>query len=193
MAELCCGTGAVTDAFLKRGWTCLGFDVRRDGRYNGTFIFADVRSRIGADYRGVLDAVWASPPCTEFSWAKNPGMKFYHRPTRELLHALNVVTACFRFAHDAGAPLILENVFGLQRWLGPATSHYGKFYLWGDGAPALLPKGPRWKDRQKMLHRDALLRARIPHELAEHVAHFHDQRVSAATHPVIEHRPFGAP
>lgn len=66
MIELCCGTGAVTDAFLKRGWTCLGVDVRRDPRYRGIFILADARSLVGADYRGLLDAVWASPPCTEF-------------------------------------------------------------------------------------------------------------------------------
>jgi hypothetical protein len=29
-------------------------------------------------------------------------------------------------------PLVIENVIGAQRWVGPAKAHYGSFYLWGD-------------------------------------------------------------
>jgi hypothetical protein len=28
--------------------------------------------------------------------------------------------------------MVVENVVGAQKWLGPAKWHYGSFYLWGD-------------------------------------------------------------
>lgn len=172
LMELFAGTGTVSRAFLARGWNCIAVDTHPHKSFpnQATLLQRDVRTMRGTDYAGVLDLVWASPPCTDFSWAKHPGMKTTHTPSLQLIEAAR------DFAHDARAPLIIENVFGAQRWLGPATAHFGKFYLWGDGVPALLPKGPRWKDPGKCLHRSPALRARIPDELAEAVANFHDSR-----------------
>ena len=34
--------------------------------------------------------------------------------------------------------MIVENVRGAQKWVGPARWNYGSFYLWGD-VPALMP------------------------------------------------------
>lgn len=81
--------------------------------------------------------------------------------------------------------MVLENVCGAQKFLGAPVGHYGKFYLWGDGVPALLPQGPRWKEKYKMRSRSRHLRARIPGELASAIAHY---MVTAAT---IEHRKAG--
>jgi hypothetical protein len=36
--------------------------------------------------------------------------------------------------------MVLENVRGLQKFLGRAVAHYGSYYLWGD-VPLLLPIG----------------------------------------------------
>ncbi len=162
--DLCCGTGGWTDAFLRHGWVVTGIDVRCDHRYRGGLVIADVRSLDGALFRGARVIV-ASPPCTEFSHAQrmNGG-----KPTNP---DMSVVSACFRIASDARAPLVLENVWGLQEFLGPAVNHWGKFYLWGDGVPALLPLGPRWKEKWKTHHRSPHARARIPEVLGNAVAH----------------------
>ena len=164
--DLCCGTGGWTAPFLMAGYRTIGFDIRRDHRYPGDLVLQDIRTVAGHQLTGAT-VILASPPCTEFSLA-NP-----MRTQRQKAPDLSIVLACARMATEAKAPLILENVHGLQRWLGPATHHYGKFYLWGNGVPALLPAGPRWKDKQKMKHRSPWLRGRIPEHLATFIAHYY--------------------
>lgn len=163
--DLCCGVGGWTDAFLACGCTVVGYDVRPDKRYRGNLIVADVRDLEGAQFKDVLCIV-ASPPCTDFSLA-NP-----KRADPLFVPDLSVVEACFRIGRESGRPLILENVCGAQKYLGAPVVHYGKFYLWGDGAPALVPKGPAWKEKYKMRSRSRHLRARIPGELAAYIANF---------------------
>jgi hypothetical protein len=53
--------------------------------------------------------------------------------------------ACFRIQREAidaaggrFIPLVVENVCGVQPFVGRARWHYGSFYLWGD-VPALMP------------------------------------------------------
>jgi hypothetical protein len=41
-------------------------------------------------------------------------------------------------------PLIVENVRTAQEFVGPASWHFGSFYLWGD-VPALMPKAMKPK------------------------------------------------
>jgi len=84
---------------------------------------------------------------------------------------LSLVEACFRIASEARVPLILENVYGLERFIGPPVSRYGPFSLWGDGVPFMLPQTRRAV--LKMKHRSPILRAQIPVELASSVAAFH--------------------
>ncbi len=166
--DLCCGSGGWSAAFVRLGYRAIGFDVRRWKCYPfpGEMVLCDIRDLEGWRFRGATCIV-ASPPCTEFSQAKWPPVL---RPSLELVHA------CIRFSCDARAPLVLENVHRLQKFLGPARHHFGKWYLWGDGVPTLLPAGPRWKDRSKMHHRSPVLRARVPDELATAVALFHLSR-----------------
>jgi len=173
--DLCCGVGGWTDAFIERGCTVVGYDIRPDKRYKGHLILADVRELDGRAFQSVLCIV-ASPPCTEFSLA-NPKR---HDPT--FTPDMSIVEACFRIGKESGRPLILENVCGAQKYLGAPVVHYGKFYLWGDGTPALVPQGPKWKDKYKMRSRSRHLRARIPADLARWIANF------AVTAAVIDHR-----
>lgn len=35
--------------------------------------------------------------------------------------------------------MVVENVCGAQKWVGPARWHYGSYFLWGD-VPALMPR-----------------------------------------------------
>lgn len=173
--DLCCGVGGWTDAFLAAGCTVIGYDIRPDKRYKGHLVLADVRELDGRCFPNVLCIV-ASPPCDEFSLA-NP-----KRKDPAFVPDMSIVEACFRIGRESGRPLVLENVCGAQKFLGAPVGHYGKFYLWGDGVPALLPQGPRWKDKYKMRSRSRHLRARIPADLAAAIAHF---MVDVA---VVDHR-----
>jgi site-specific DNA-cytosine methylase len=164
--DLCCGTGGWTDALLALGYTVVGVDVHRDHRYKGHLVLQDVRTMTGHPFRS-FTLIVASPPCTEFTYARFHNNVHGHNPD------MSIVDACRRIAAEAGVPLVLENVHGAQRWLGRAAHHFGKFYLWGDGVPALLPAGPRWKDRYKTLHRSAALRGRIPQDLALAIGRYH--------------------
>ncbi len=168
--DLCCGLGGWAEAFLAAGWIVLGVDVRRFKEYPAPMIVCDIRSLVASDYRGAVDLVVASPPCTEFSKFERPALfKNLASPDLEL------VRCCFDFAREVEAPLVLENVRGLQKLIGQAVQHYASFYLWGDGVPPLMPYIPGRAGRPslKWKHRSASLRARIPFELAYTVANFH--------------------
>ena len=162
--DLCCGTGAFSRAFVEAGCLVIGVDVWRDRDFHGTFILADVRS-LDVSSLPAPGLVLASPPCVEYSQACPGNWKRGHLPD------LSVWQACAGIAGRAGAPLILENVHGAQRWWGAAAHHYGHYFLWGDGVPALLPQGARWKEREKTIHRSSRLRAKIPEELSGAIAH----------------------
>jgi hypothetical protein len=135
----------------------------------------------------------ASPPCQEFSRHDQPWTRARNPPPPDT----SIWEACVRIAQEAGAPLILENVRGAQKFMGPARAHYGSQYLWGD-VPALLPmvrvRGTRVfagdRATAQKLHRrcsssdlrpgeirgkesrprDPAARAEIPYELAQHIA-----------------------
>jgi hypothetical protein len=167
--DLCCGLGGWAEAFGAAGWIVYGVDIHNFGRYPGIFIRSDIRLMRGRDYRGGIDLVVASPPCTEFSKYDSPGLfPNMERPSVEL------VNSCFQFAADAQVPIVLENVRGLQKLIGQAVQHYGSFYLWGD-VPPLKPYIPGRAGRPvlKWNHRSPSLRAKIPFELAYIVSQFH--------------------
>lgn len=144
--DLCCGLGGWAEGLIAAGWDVWGVDI--DGRfedsYPGTFWREDVCFITG---QAVRDAMWmscaqqtlglvvASPPCQEFSRHDQPWTRKRNPP----LPDTSIWEACVRIAAECGAPLILENVRGAQKFMGRAKAHYGSFYLWGD-VPALLPK-----------------------------------------------------
>ena len=116
-------------------------------------ILQDVRTMDG--YRlARAECIFATPPCTEFSFARIPYRPF---PPPDL----SIVEACIRIGHEAGVPFILENVAGLQQLIGPATAHRGPWYFWGD--VGLLPLG-KFSKRTKEV-RNPLDRASVPKEL----------------------------
>jgi len=164
--DLCCGKGGWAAGFLAEGFQVIGFDIHHFKDYPGQLILQDVRTIDGYRLTGATCIV-ASPPCQDYSIARPSN----HRP--DWRPDTSIWQACARIAADARAPLILENVHWAQRWHGPATHHYGKFFLWGNGVPALLPQGPHWKDKQKTIHRSPALRSLIPLELAKAIARHH--------------------
>ena len=167
--DLCCGRGGWAEGFIADGWNVIGIDIKRFVDYPSSVIVRDLIHVRGADYRDAIDAVVASPPCTEFSKWDAPGL-FKNLPAP----SLDLVNCSFEIARAAGVPIVLENVRGLQKFIGPAAQHYHSFYLWGDGVPPLKPYAPGRAGRPvlKWSHRSASMRARIPFELAYSVATF---------------------
>ena len=92
--ELCCGTKSIQTALTE----VLGADAFEytsmdfDPRFNPTFC-ADIRTW---DYKTALfglhfDAVWASPPCTEFSRAKSIGRRDFETADAIVLSCLKII------------------------------------------------------------------------------------------------------
>lgn len=133
--DLFCGMGGWANGLSSAGWDIIGFDTEYQKGYYGDFIQADVREVSGYDFPGA-SLVVASPPCQEFSYRHLPfgRVKKLPPPSDVLWRAAE------RIARECGAPLVLENVIGAQKFMGKAKAHYGSFYLWGD-VPALLPEG----------------------------------------------------
>jgi hypothetical protein len=107
--------------------------------YPAQLVIQDVLTLHGSQFRNA-DCIVASPPCQAYSYRAMPWKraKALPPPSNELFDA------CFRIQREAieaagrYIPLIVENVCGAQRWVGPARWHYGSYYLWGD-VPALMP------------------------------------------------------
>ena len=141
----------------------IGFDVTPQPAYPGQLVLQDVRTLDGRRL-GHAAVIVASPPCEQFSRHQMPWTKRRNPPEPDL----SIVEACQRIAKEAGVPLVLENVRAAQYWLGTAQAHVGPFYLWGD-VPAILPVVVV-KSKESMSSTARLERARVPFELARHIA-----------------------
>jgi hypothetical protein len=154
--DLYAGLGGWSDGFLSEGFDCIGFDIERHdygaGGYPGQLVLQDVLTIHGSQFRGAACLV-GSPPCQRYSYMAMP----WGEAKREIawqewerdspfggFHLNDLFDACFRIQREASAaagrliPMVVENVKGAQRWVGPAAWHHGSFYLWGD-VPALMP------------------------------------------------------
>lgn len=154
--DLCCGRGGWTLGLLEAGWDVLGVDTVAHPGYPATLFKWDVRELSAADLPE-FQLVVASPPCPEFTRHDLPWTRARNPPPPDP----TIWRACERIAKEAAAPLVLENVRGAQKWMGPAVAHVGPFYLWGD-VPILVPQGRFLKNK----HRSPSIRAKIPRELA---------------------------
>lgn len=145
--DLFCGLGGWAEGFLAEGYDVIGFDIERHdygtGGYPGQLVLQDVLTLRGSQFKDAAVIV-ASPPCQAYSYMAMPWKraKEQAKERRENIAsflALNCLfNACFRIAHEAGVPLIVENVRGAQPWVGRSAWNYGSFHLWGD-VPALMP------------------------------------------------------
>jgi len=176
--DLFCGLGGWAEGFLREGYRVVGFD--NDPRfakvYPGEFVLQDVRTLDGRRFRDARCIV-ASPPCQEFS-----SLRWMFRRQPWGLHTFprtDLWSDAERIAREARVPIVIENVDGARKWVGPARTHRGSFYLWGDvpllSPMALPPKEGRlrarhgWSDRRRGPD-GAALRAKIPLPLARAVA-----------------------
>ena len=136
--DLYCGLGGWSEGLLFAGWRVVGFDIIRRP-YPAQLVLQDVLTLHGSQFRDA-DLIVASPPCQGYSYRAMPWSRAKALPPPDN----SMFDACFRIQREACEasgryiPLIVENVKGAQKWVGPARWHYGSYYLWGD-VPALMP------------------------------------------------------
>lgn len=165
--DLFCGLGGWAEGFLSEGYDVIGFDVERHdygtGGYPGQLVLQDVLTLDGRQFKGAAVIV-ASPPCQAYSkrampfgalWLEHSRMDDDGAPAGNYRGKdpifNDLFRVCFRIAREAGLPIIIENVKGAQRFVGPAAWHFGSYYLWGD-VPALMPTTlPRRKTHGKRI------------------------------------------
>ena len=137
MLDLFCGRGGWTNAFLARGWECVGVDLNPQPEYKGQFIQRDVLT-IGPEFVKEFDFVCASSPCEEFSIH---GMKCFH--PNPPFPDMGLVLFCWtrRLLDNAGITYVMENVRPAHQFVGKASHKCGPFYLWGNGVPLLMAQG----------------------------------------------------
>lgn len=141
--DLYAGLGGWAEGFLAEGYDVIGYDIEKheygEHKYPGTLILKDV---LDLTVKEILShnprVIVASPPCTEPSYRAMPWSRAKALNSKPPSTFLCLFYACFKLAHDAGTPIIVENVRGAVPWVGPAKWHYGSYYLWGD-VPALMP------------------------------------------------------
>ena len=180
MLDLFCGRGGWTNAFLERGWECVGIDINPQPEYRGEFIQDDILN-VTVKFVQDFDFVCASSPCEEFSKTCKGGLGcFYPDPPFPSM-ALRLFNHARELLYNSKIPHILENVRGAEQWVGTATHHCGPFYLWGTAVPPLMPKGitkgttnmGNWNHNKKLgPQKNAPVLATIPPELASCVADY---------------------
>ena len=121
----------------------IGFDIERhvygDMKYPAQLVIQDVLTLHGRQFKDATLIV-ASPPCQAYSYRAMPWKRAKALPPPDN----SLFEACSRIQREASEaagrkiPMVVENVRGAQKWVGPAAWHYGSFYLWGD-VPALMP------------------------------------------------------
>ncbi len=138
--DLCAGTGAWSEPYLKAGYDVVRVDLPYDIRLAEAPL-----SRA----HGIL----AAPPCTVFSYARNR----YEPTANEIMQAMSVVDACLRqIVLHRPAWWALENpVNKLRRYLGPPQWSFRQWQygdpgekptgLWGSFTPPMFLVGPRSK------------------------------------------------
>lgn len=130
--DLFCGLGGWAEGFLAEDYRIIGFD-NEPKPYPGEFVLQDVTTLDGARFKDAAVIV-ASPPCQAYSYRAMPWKRAKALPPPDN----TLFDTCFRIQREASAaaghhiPMVVENVCGAQKWVGPAKAHYGSYYLWGD-------------------------------------------------------------
>lgn len=149
---------------MEAGLRVVGYDLLFFSEYPGEFRQKDILLVDPAELEGAAVIV-ASPPCDEFSRHDMPWTRRKRPPEPDL----TLVNRCFQLAREAGVPLILENVRGAQKFIGPARAHFESLFLWGDGVPALLPTWSRCRRKELLSGRQRADRAIVPFRLARFI------------------------
>ena len=173
-----CGMGGWSIPFIEDGDKVVGIDIADNGyprAPNARLILRDIRDVDGKDFAG-YDFIVGSPPCEEFSIAKE--LQVLRGRERNVQKGLELVRHFLRIVEEAQPRYwVMENVSMLEWWfpLKPIwrfkISIGGRRTLWGNLPIGLAP--------EFTFHRDVYLkyggktsaqRAKIPYPIARFIA-----------------------
>lgn len=165
--DLCSGLGGATEAFVRLAPP--GYEVIRVDHDEKFREIPHTRIRSVLDWMDwigdlpPIEAVWASPPCTEFSLAANAHRE---RPTDP---DMRVTNACLEIIkHLKPRVWTLENVRGACRYfrpdLGQHAQSIGPYFLWGQ-FPELAVRFDE-VEHHKLEYRDSARRSLIPWQIS---------------------------
>lgn len=149
MIDMFSGLGGASEAFLQNDWSVMRLDNNTllEGVPYTTMV--DITKVMLMDYEivgGEIDLIWASPPCTEFSFAYGaPGPKA-KREGKEFTPDLALALAAKEWV-DLIKPRYwcVENVIGSIKYLtpifGPPRQIIGPFVLYGNFPYLEIPEG----------------------------------------------------
>ena len=152
MLDVFCGMGGASSGFALEGFDVTGIDIEDAPNklgYKHRFIQADITQLDGKDFLG-FDVIWGSPPCRNFTILNDATWKEKKDPAKGLI----TVNAFLQFVEDAQPKFwIMENVFGLKRYLAGAKISMakigGKRHVFYGNFPAfLLPESNKFKVRE---------------------------------------------
>jgi hypothetical protein len=147
--DLFTGLHGWAEGLIAEGFEVIGFDIEDMSLLLGEpkpdhfhLVIQDVLTLHGAQFKDAALIVGSSP-CQEFSYRAMPWKRAKALGPPEL--GMKLFHAQFRIQQQASEakgepiPMVVENVRGAQKWVGPARWNAGSMYLWGD-VPALMPK-----------------------------------------------------
>ncbi len=181
--DLGCGLGGWTFGFLDAGFKVVGYDIEDfSARYPGKFVQADLFS---LDVFPDADVVVGSSPCTDFTkTGLPPSWPSVRRFPPDVERGVRLFNRFREIAMRVSPRLwVLENVRKAQDFVGPAKTHYGSRYLWGEFPDFMVPySGDEYgKWRQPPSEERTATRSMIPYSLARGLAEsirFHLEAVS---------------
>jgi site-specific DNA-cytosine methylase len=135
--DLFCGLGGWSRPFVEDGDYVIGIDiVDYKDQYCGKFLQADIRNISGKDFRN-YDLIIGSPPCNEFSIAKE--MWKGTKNERNVEKGLELIYEFERIVREADPEIwLMENVKNLLKWYNREPIWYfrisrrGYRCLWGN-------------------------------------------------------------
>jgi len=162
MLDLCSGLGGASAAFRLAGWEV--FTVDNNPEFSPTWC-GDVRKFTWRG--GVVDFIWASPPCTEFSRESMPWCKTGAIPD------ISIVLACRDIIRSVSPDWwVIENVKGSLPWLYPVLGSpawvSNPYYLWGNLPFSKISPGV-YRGKERMSSGGRALRSCVPFSLSRAV------------------------
>lgn len=128
LADWCSGAGGASAGYQLAGFHTVGFDVKRQPRYPGCFVLADVTAD-ASPVDAAFDAFHGSPPCTD------------HRRSRQREVGTGwILGRCRERFELTGRPWVIENVPGAP--MRPDYQLCGCMYGLADGE--LMIRRERW-------------------------------------------------
>ena len=137
--DLCSGSGSATGIWENHGYDVYRYDIvtteRSDTYLTDLSNLEECRAIIKRHQHDDIVLIWASPPCTEYSFAnRNTNDPLFVPDTRIWRNCQGIIDHLKPDHH------IIENVKGAVRTWGKPRQYFGAYYFWGNFPKFSVPE-----------------------------------------------------